>query len=103
MASTCRPKLLGPDLNSQSGFNLNRARIGVRGTGFPIDNHVNYFMLLEMGNNGITHGGSAFAKLTDASITLNYLPGARIRAGLFKTPGAEEGLQAIHTFDYIDF
>ncbi|MFP3874345.1 MAG: hypothetical protein ACLFV1_07805 [Thiohalophilus sp.] len=23
--------------------------------------------------------------------------------GLFKTPGFEEGLQAIHVFDYIDF
>jgi hypothetical protein len=56
-----------------------------------------------MGNNGITHGGGAFAKLTDASITLNYIPGARIRGGLFKTPGAEEGLQAIHVFDYINF
>lgn len=97
------PKLLGPNLNAQSGFNVNRARIGVRGTGFPIDDHVNYFLLLEMGNNGITHGGNAFAKLTDASITLNYIPGARIRTGLFKYPGAEEGLQGIATFDYIDF
>jgi len=97
------PKLIGPNLNAQSGFNINRARIGVRGTGFPIDSHVNYFLLTEMGNNGITHGGNAFAKLTDASVTLNYIPGARIRTGLFKTPGAEEGLQAIHVFDYINF
>jgi len=97
------PKLLGPDLDSQDGFNVNRARIGVRGTGFPLDTRINYFVLLEMGNNGITAGHGAFARLTDASMTLNYIPGARIRAGLFKTPGSEEGLQAIHTFDYIDF
>lgn len=97
------PKLLGPDLDSQDGFNINRARIGVRGTGFPLDSRINYFALLEMGNNGITHGNGAFAKLTDASITLNYIPGARVRAGLFKTPGSEEGLQAIHVFDYINF
>jgi hypothetical protein len=97
------PKLLGPELDSQDGFNINRARIGVRGTGFPIDSRINYFVLLEMGNNGITHGGGAFAKLTDASVTLNHIPGARVRAGLFKTPGAEEGLQAIHVFDYINF
>lgn len=97
------PKLLGPDLNSQDGFNINRARIGVRGTGFPLDSRINYFVLLEMGNNGITAGNGAFARLTDASVTLNYIPGARIRAGLFKTPGSEEALQAIHTFDYIDF
>jgi len=97
------PKLLGPELDSQDGFNINRARIGVRGTGFPLDSKINYFVLLEMGNNGITHGGGAFAKLTDASVTLNHIPGARVRAGLFKTPGAEEGLQAIHVFDYINF
>lgn len=97
------PKLLGPDLDGQDGFNINRARIGVRGTGFPIDSKINYFALLEMGNNGITAGNGAFARLTDASITLNHIPGARIRAGLFKTPGAEEALQAIHVFDYINF
>jgi hypothetical protein len=99
------PKLLGPDLNSQSGFNINRARIGARGTGFPIDSHINYFLLMELGNNGTTHGGAdyTFARMTDASITVNYIPGARIRTGLFKYPGAEEGLQAIHVFDYINF
>jgi len=102
------PKLLGPNLNAQSGFNVSRARIGARGTGFPIDDHVNYFLLMEMGNNAITNtttnnsNGYTFAKLTDASITLNYIPGVRIRAGLFKYPGAEEGLQAVQTMDYID-
>ena len=97
------PKMLGPDLDSQSGFNINRARIGVRGTGFPIDSHINYFLLLEMGNNAITQGSGAFARMTDASVTLNYIPGARIRAGLFKTPGSEEALQAIQVADYINF
>ena len=56
-----------------------------------------------MGNNGITEPSDAFAKATDASITFNHLKGARVRAGLFKYPGAEEGLQAIHVFDYINF
>lgn len=99
------PKLLGPDLDSQSGFNISRARIGVRGTGFPLDGRINYFLLAELGNNGTTNDGTgySFGRLTDASITLNHIPGARVRAGLFKTPGAEEGLQAIHVFDYINF
>ena len=97
------PKLLGPDLDSQSGFNVNRARIGARGTGFPLDSKVNYFLMAELGNNGITANRGAFAKMVDASVTLNYVPGARVRAGLFKYPGAEEGLQAIHVFDYLDF
>lgn len=96
------PKLIGPNLDSQEAFNVNRARIGVRGTGMPLDSKVNYFILAEFGNNGIT-AGSDSKVLTDASITLNHIEGARIRLGLFKTPGFEEGLQAIHVFDYINF
>jgi hypothetical protein len=97
------PKLIGPNLDSQSAFNVNRARIGVRGVAMPLDSKINYFLLLEMGNNGITEPTGSFAKATDASLTFNHIPGARIRAGLFKYPGAEEGLQAIHVFDYINF
>ena len=96
------PKLIGPNLDDQSGFVVNRARIGVRGTPLPLDSKVNYFILTEFGNNGITAGDDP-RYLTDASITLNHIKGARIRAGLFKYPGAEEGLQAIHVFDYINF
>ncbi len=96
------PKLIGPGLNDQDGFNVNRARIGVRGTGFPLDSKVNYFILAEFGNNGITYPANG-RHLTDASITLNHIPGARIRVCQFKYPGAEEGLQAIHVFDYINF
>ncbi|NOX43050.1 MAG: phosphate-selective porin O and P [Gammaproteobacteria bacterium] len=97
------PKLIGPDLTSQSQFNVNRARIGVRGVGMPIDPKVNYFILAELGNNAITAANGGGAYITDASVTLNHIKGARIRMGLFKTPGVEEGLQAIHTFDYVNF
>jgi hypothetical protein len=97
------PKLIQPNWDSQSAFNVNRARIGVRGVAMPLDSKINYFLLLEMGNNGITEPGNSFAKATDASITFNHIPGARVRTGLFKTPGPEEGLQAIHVFDYINF
>lgn len=97
------PKLIGPDLTSQSTFNVNRARIGVRGANFPLDGKTNYFILAEFGNNGITAPGGSAARITDASITLNHVPGARVRLGLFKTPGAEEALQAIHVFDYVNF
>ena len=94
---------IGPDLKSDSTFQIRRARIGVRGTGFPLDSNVNYFFLAEAGNNGITRQGGGSMKVTDASVTLNYIPGARIRIGQFKTPGSEEGLQAIHVFDYVNF
>jgi len=95
--------MAGPDLKSRGSFNIRRARIGVRGTGFPLDPKTNYFILAEFGNNGITHYGGKVARVTDASVTLSYVKGARVRIGLFKTPGAEEGLQAIHVFDYINF
>jgi hypothetical protein len=95
--------MIGPDQDSNSTFNIRRARIGVRGTGFPLDSKVNYFLLLEAGNNGITSNGGGSVRVTDASVTLNHIEGARIRVGQFKYPGSEEGLMAIHVFDYINF
>lgn len=95
------PKLIGPNLTSQEQFNVNRARIGVRGIGMPLDSTVNYFLLAELGNNAITANDGDVA-ITDASITINT-DAVRIRTGLFKTPGPEEALQAIHVFDYINF
>ncbi len=103
--------MIRPNLDTNETFQIRRARIGVRGTGFPLDSNINYFFLAEFGNNGITQpggnsssaGGTGSAKLTDASVTFNHIKGARFRIGQFKYPGAEEGLQAIHTFDYINF
>jgi len=97
------PNVIRPDNTSTETFNMRRARIGVRGTGFPLDDKVNYFVLAELGHNGITKNGKTGVALTDASITLNHINGARIRVGQFKTPGSEEGLQAIHVFNYTNF
>jgi len=100
--SDMAPNTVGPDRSSRATMNIRRARIGVRGQGFPLDNKVNYFLLTEFGHNEITvPGGGAY--LTDASVTLNHVPFARLRIGQFKTPGSEEGLQAIHAFDYVNF
>ena len=96
-------KLIGPDFDSQADFNVNRARIGVRGVTQSLDPKINYFLLVELGNNGITEPEGSSAKLADASMTFNHLDGARIRVGLFKHPGAEEAMQSIHVFDYINF
>jgi len=88
------PKLIGPNLDSQSQFNVNRARVGVRGIAMPLDSNVNYFFLAEFGRNAITEAHGGPAHITDSSITLNHIKGARFRIGLFKTPIAEEALQA---------
>ena len=94
-----------PHLTTNKGFDIRRARVGVRGQGFPLDPKVNYFFLAEFGSNGITwpNGGDGHAMIDHASVTLNHIKGARIRAGLFKVPMSEEMLQAIHVFDYINF
>lgn len=101
------PTRIGPNLENQSQFQLLRARIGVRGTAMPIDSNVDYFIMAEFGHNGATDGGAygerTPVRLMDASVTLNHIKGARIRAGLFKTPGSEEILQGIVNFNYINF
>jgi hypothetical protein len=90
---------IGPDNTSADTFNIRRARVGIRG---QLDyNKINYFFLSEFGNNGITQKDGA--QLTDASITLNYIPGMHIRLGQFKTPQGNEAQKAIHTFDWNNF
>lgn len=95
---------LAPQLTNSSGFNVQRARLAVRGANFPLDKNVNYFLMAELGNNGITTGGKASqGQLTDASVTLNHIEGARVRVGLFKTPGSEESYKGIPVFNYVNF
>ncbi len=96
--------LVAPQHTSSSSFEMMRARIAVRGTVLPISNKIDYFIMAEFGNNGATQvpGGSQ-VRLTDASVTFNQIPGARIRAGVFKAPGAEEMMMGIPAMDYINF
>ena len=93
-----------PDLSSGSTFQIMRARLGVRGVALPLDNKVNYFLLAEMGNNGLTQpgGGSGSVKLTDATVTLNHIKGMRVRIGQMKVPMSEELYQGIMTFNYVN-
>lgn len=62
--------------------------------------------MTEFGNNGVNNPGGhseAANYFTDASITLKHIPGAKVRVGIFKTPGSEEGFQAVFVSPYIDF
>jgi hypothetical protein len=96
---------IGPDLTNSNQFQIRRARLGVRGTAFPLDSDVNYFFLIEAGNNGITKFTTdRGVALTDASVTLNHFKRfTRLRFGQFKYPGSEDGLQAIHVHNYVNF
>ena len=97
--------LLNPDLEDQSGFNVFRARVALRGMADD-ENLVNYFFMTEFGNSGVNNlaGHREVATyFTDASVTLKHVPYAKLRVGMFKTPGSEEGLQAVFVSPYIEF
>ena len=96
--------MLPPSLDSQSGFEVNRARLAVRGM-IDKDNTLNYFFMTEFGEDGITKpaGHSAHNYLTDASLTYSGLPYVNIRFGQFKYPGSEEGLRAVFASSYRRF
>jgi hypothetical protein len=101
---------VSPWFDDNEEFHVRRARFGARGvfTGRlrnSFTSKMNYFTLFEVAPNLLTYdpfGDRARAIALDhLSVTFNHLPGARIRAGLFKTPGPEEALQGVHTLDYI--
>ncbi|MCJ7764881.1 MAG: OprO/OprP family phosphate-selective porin [Thiovulaceae bacterium] len=96
---------LNPDLKDQSGFNVFRARLAVRGMADG-ENLINYFFMTEFANNAINNligHRNVATYFSDASVTLKHIPGAKLRVGMFKTPGSEEGLQAVFISPYIDF
>ncbi|HQT00126.1 MAG TPA: porin [Thiobacillus sp.] len=86
------PNRIGPDLDDNDELQFNRARLGVRGNLIP--GKINYFLLADAGRNALTIERDVV--LTDASVTFNYIPGARIRVGQFKLPTSEEALVAVH-------
>ncbi len=96
--------MLPSSLNSQSGFEVNRARLAVRGM-MDKDNTLDYFFMTEFGEDGITKpaGHTSNNYLTDASITYRGIPYFNIRVGQFKYPGSEEGLRAVFTSTYRNF
>ncbi len=92
--------LIAPGYKSLSSFYLFRVRLGARGA---IDDLTNYEVVGEYGSNALTTqpGQSFNSELAEASVTFNHIPGARLRMGLFKTPGNEEGLRT--AIDYVNF
>ncbi len=93
--------MVGPDLTHTDQLQIFRARPGVRGVIPGTDEKINYFALAELGNNGLTR--EKHAVFTDASVTFNYIPGARIKAGLGRLPLGEEAMQGVQIMDYINF
>lgn len=93
--------LVGPDSSSSTQFQIFRARPGVRGVIPNTNNKINYFFLVDVGNNGATRASRPV--ITDASLTFNYITGARIRVGAFKAPTGEEALIPVNNMDFVNF
>ncbi|HZW24546.1 MAG TPA: hypothetical protein VFF26_03600 [Gallionella sp.] len=81
-----------PNLESPQQFQILRAGLGARGR---LTDEINYLVALDAGQNGTTYYSDVV--LTDASLTFSFIPGARVRAGLFKLPTSEEALMAVNT------
>lgn len=92
-----------PTLQAQETLTLARFRLGLRGA-LDDANKINYFLLTDFGLNGITApiNQKQHQYLTDASLTLKYLP-LFIRFGKFKYPGSEEGHLSAFASEFIHF
>jgi len=95
--------VMQPDLSSSEVFQIQRARLGVRGA-LPENEKISYFLLAEYGNNGITQlgGGGGSVTLTDAFITFTQVAGAKVKLGQMKVPMSEEVYQGIVAANYIN-
>ncbi len=90
--------LVGPDFTHQNYAQVARARPGVRGIVPGTDDKVNYYVLTEFGENGLTEWKEAPTSyryhpvLTDATATYNT-SAMRFRLGLGRLPLGEEAMQ----------
>ncbi|MDD2861384.1 MAG: hypothetical protein PHI71_10020 [Acidiphilium sp.] len=99
--ATPNENLIGPGLNSSSDFNILRARLMVRGY---INRYFSYFFAGEFGNNSFSNPGTGYApRLQDGHVTLSYLPGVRVTAGIIRAPGPENAMQGYMAYDFTAF
>lgn len=89
-----------PGYTSTSSFYLFRVRLGARGL---VEKNINYEVVGEYGANALTtKGQDEFnVELAEGSVTLNHIPGMRVRMGIFKVPGPEEAMRT--AIDYVNF
>ncbi len=86
-----RPTFNAINDDASWGLAVRRARPGLRGAIPGTNRRVTYFVLAELGTAAIAREGPT---LTDAAVTLSYIPGARLRAGQFKLPMMDETVEA---------
>jgi len=93
--------VVSPDMNSSAESNLRKLQLAVRGA---LSEDFSYCVKTISGNNSVTgvDEGNRL-RLVESSVTINKIPHARIRIGLFKAPGAEESLGFVPPCDYVNF
>lgn len=100
--------LNGPNFRSSAELHNARGLALVRGVVPKTNRKINFFGMVDFGQNLLT-GSEKTTKnpkniqIADVSLTFNYLPFFRIRAGQFITPGSNEMMKAVHVYDYINF
>jgi hypothetical protein len=85
--------VVGPEFKDTEELVLENLMGGVRGNLIP--GRINYYLALNAGANFFNYlpyqtERHVLLSVQDASLTFSYIPGARVRAGLFKKPGPED-------------
>ncbi|EIC20661.1 porin [Thiorhodovibrio frisius] len=92
--------LIGPQKTESSEWLIKRARVGARGL-VPELPAFNYALAIDAGINAATENATPI-QLIDASLTYSFNPALRLRAGQFKTPGSDEGMQPAFRLNYVN-
>lgn len=79
------------DLEEPVELSIRRARFGMRGSIPGTSRRVSYLVSLEAGMNAATRDTGVV--LMDASVTLSFIPGLRLRVGQMKLPTMDEAIE----------
>lgn len=102
VVNNCRQ---GPELkDDEAGLALQNLMLGARGNLIP--GRINYFVAANAGQNSANYHPykterDYLASLVGASVSVHYIPGVRVRAGLQQKPGPEEIYQGLEATDYV--
>ncbi|MCD6525673.1 MAG: hypothetical protein J7K75_01620 [Desulfuromonas sp.] len=92
--------LISPNLRSSSEANVRKFQLGMRGA---LSNKIAYSVKTISGNNAASRiDDNNRIRLVESSVTFSYIPGARVRLGMFKTPSVEESLGFVPPCNYIN-
>ncbi len=96
-----KPNLIGPEFSNSSKLTMQRARLMLRG---ELNPDLSYFLAGEFGDNGYNYSNGQYSpQIIDAHVTFsNYIPGARIQAGIIRAPGPEGAMQGYMGYNFID-